>query len=88
MTGSAIEHNGHTWALDERNPPHVIKDGEDNGVAIQGEEALWSEVVSLRAALQRVDGMLAAERLYGPSGRPSVAGAREIIHAALAGGVA
>lgn len=45
---SEIEHNGHTWALDERNPPHVIKDGEDNGVSIQGEEALWSEVVRLR----------------------------------------
>jgi hypothetical protein len=49
---SNIEHNGHTWALDERNPPHVIKDGEDNGVAIQGEEALWSEVVSLRQQLR------------------------------------
>jgi hypothetical protein len=48
---TAIEHDGHTWALDERNPPHVIKDGEDNGVSIQGEEALRSEVVSLRRQL-------------------------------------
>jgi hypothetical protein len=40
--------DGKTHRLDDRNPPHVYRDGEDNGVATQTEEALWTEVVSLR----------------------------------------
>jgi hypothetical protein len=48
----AVDHDGYTWALDGRTPPHVIKDAEDIGVSIQGEEALWSEVVRLRERLQ------------------------------------
>jgi hypothetical protein len=44
--------DGKTHRLDDRSTPHVYRDDEDNGVATQTEEALWSEIVSLREQLQ------------------------------------
>lgn len=50
--------DGKTHRLDDRNPPHVYRDGEDNGVATQTEETLWSEIKSLRGEREEMRRLL------------------------------
>jgi hypothetical protein len=47
--------DGKRHRLDERNPPHVYRDDEDNGVATHTEETLWAEVARLTADPGAVD---------------------------------